>query len=232
MQPILSADTGAIRRVRSIAIRPLATEAAATAAIVEASAADLDAVRAILASDKLPSDPVLRMTTVVRTLRRSADVDADPLGATASSPCWAVNLLAAVDGEPFGLNPLPCPAIVSRRVFRSDVDDDARREAIVENLIEALHEALCEIARVPRAAIAFRDAFDKLRGNSRLYSAWMLLFAFDTMTPAQLARALPCSKPGAAKLLQALESQHFAGCGVGFAPFMSRLHLAVAFPLD
>ena len=223
---------GAIRRVRSIAIRPLAAEAAATAAIVEASAPELDAVREILASDKLSVDPVFRVATLVRALRRSADVDTDPLSATASSPCWAVNLLAAIDGAPFGLPPLPCPGVVSRRMFRADLDDEARRVAIVERVLDALHEALCEIVRVQRASAAFREAFDKLRGNSRLYSSWMLLFAFGAMTPAQLARALPCSKPGATKLLQALESEHFAGCGDGFAPFMSRLQFAVAFPLD
>lgn len=223
---------GAIRRVRSIAIRPLAAEAAATAAIVDASAVELDAVREILASDKLPHDPVFRLATLIRALRRSADVDVDPLSATATSPCWAINLLAAVDAGAFRLCPLPCPGIVSRRMFRADLDDDARREAIVERVLEALHETLCEIARVPRASAAFRDAFDKLRGNSRLYIAWMLLFALGAMTPAQLARALPCSKPGATKLLQALRAQHFAGGGDEFAAFGSRMQFATAFPID
>lgn len=223
---------GAIRRVRSIAIRPLAAEAAATAAIVEASKPDLDAVREILASEKLPVDPVFRVATIVRALRRSADVDAGPLTATASSPCWAVNLLAAVDGEPFGLNPLPCPAIVSRRMFRADLDEDVRRDAIVERVLEALHETLCEIVRVQRASEAFRDEFSELRGNSRLYDAWMLLFSWETMTPAQLARALPCSKPGATKLLQRLIEQHFVGRDDGLAPYSSRRHFAIAFPID
>lgn len=221
---------GAIRRVRSIAIRPLAAEAAATAAIVEASAAELDAVREILASDKLPSDPVLRVGTLVRALRRSADVDTDPLRATASSPCWAVNLLAAASGAPFGLTPLPCPEIVSRRMFRADLDDDARRDAIVENLLEALHETLCEIVRVQRASAAFREEFTGLRGNSRLTDAWLLLFAFDAMTPAQLSRALSCSKPGAKKLLQSLDAEHFAGCGDAFAGYVNRRQFPVAFP--
>ncbi len=202
---------GAIRRVRSTAIRPLAAEAVATAAIVEASAPELDAVREILASDRLPSDPVLRVGALVRALRRSADLDADPLVATASSPCWAVNLLAAVDGEPFGLNPLPCPGIVARRVFRADLDDDVRREAIVENLLEVLHEALCEIVRVQRAVAAFRGAFTELRGNSRLYSAWLLLFGFGALTAAQLARALPCTKSRRCEAAEA--NARWAFCG-------------------
>lgn len=223
---------GAIRRVRSIAIRPLAAEAAATAAIVEASAPELDAVREILASDKLPVDPVFRVTTLVRTLRRSADVDTDPLGATATSPCWAVNLLAAVDGAPFGLNPLPCPGIVSRRMFRADVDEDARRDAIVENLLEALHQTLCEIVRVERASRAFREAFDNLRGNSRLYSAWMLLFGFGALTAAQLARALPCTKAGAAKLLRQMQDGHFAAHRGANQAYGCTVNFPIAFPLD
>jgi hypothetical protein len=223
---------GAIRRVRTITIRPLAAEAAATAAIVEASAPELDAVRSVLASDKLSSDPVLRLITMVRALRRSADVAADPLGATASSPCWAVNLLGAVDGAPFGLNPLPCPALVARRVFRADVDEDARRDAIVENLLEALHETLCEAVRVQRASSAFGEAITGLRGNSRLYDAWMLLFAFGSMTPAQLARALPCTKAGAAKLLRGLGAHHLAVHHGSGQPFLCRVSFPAAFPLQ
>lgn len=222
---------GAIRRVRSTAIRPLAAEAAATTAIVEASAPELDAVREILASDRLPSDPVLRVGALVRALRRSADLDADPLGATASSPCWAVNLLAAVDGEPFGLNPLPCPGIVSRRVFRADVDENARRDVIADQLLDSLHETLCEIVRVQRASAAFREAFTGLRGNSRLNSAWMCLFAFGSITPAQLARALPCSKPGAGKFLDALQINHFAAARSSPSAFECVRQFRVAFPL-
>src|SRR3546814_16002035 len=71
-------------------------------------------------------------------------------------------------------------------------------------MLDAFHETLCEIGRIPRAAAAFEAAFPALRGNSRLFPAWMLLFAFGALTPAQLARALPCNKEGAGKLLRPL----------------------------
>lgn len=223
---------GAIGRVRSIAIRPLAAEAEQTAAIVATGTVEIDAVREILASERLHREPVLRMTTLIRVLRRSADVEVDPLRATASSPCWAVNLIAAVDASPFGLSPLPCPGLVSRRLFRADLDDDVRRDAIVEELLEALHETLCEIVRVQRASSAFWDTFTGLRGNSRLYSVWMFLFAFNTMTPAQLARALPCSKPGAIKLLQTLRDSQLAGAKVSASGFDCIRQFPVAFSID
>ena len=95
----------------------------------------------------------------------------------------------------FGISPhpLPFPGLVRRRLFRADRDPETDRDDVVELLLEALHETLCDIARVPRAVAAFGEAFDKLRGNSRLFPAWMLLFAFGSMTAAQLARALPLS---------------------------------------
>ena len=169
-------------------------------------------MRDVAMSPNLPADPALRLLAIVRALRRSADVDADPLSATAFSPCWAVNLLAVADPMLFGISahPLPFPGLVRRRLFRADRDPETDRDDVVELLLEAFHETLCEITRVPRAAAAFGEAFDKLRGNSRLYSAWMLLFALGALTPAQLARALPCTKAGAGKLLRQLRDGQFA----------------------
>lgn len=217
---------------RLTAIRPLAAEAAATAALIDAGADELDAVRAVAASPNLPLEPVSRVLAIVRSLRRSADVDGDALSATARSPCWAVNLFAVADPMLFGISPhpLPFPGLVRRRLFRADRDPETDRDDVVELLIEALHETLCEIARVPRAAASFGQSFEGLRGNSRLYPAWMLLFGFGSMTPAQLARALPCTKAGAAKLLRALAGHHFAAHHSPVAPFKSTTNFPVAFP--
>src|SRR3546814_1734265 len=84
----------------------------------------------------------------------------------------------------------------SSDVCSSDLRD---RDDIAVLVLEALHESLCDIARIPRAAAAFGEAFPALREHSRLHSVWMLLFAYGSITPAQLARALPCTKAGAAK---------------------------------
>ncbi len=202
----------AIARVRQTAIRPLAAEAAATAALVDAGADELARVRDVVMSPNLPADPVARILAIVGRLRRSSDVDGDPLSATARSPCWAVNLLAVAEPALFGLSahPLPCPGLVRRRLFRADRDPDTDRDDVVELLLESFHETLCDIARIPRAAAVFGEAFPALRGNSRLFPAWMLLFALGALTPAQLARALPCTKAGAGKLLRQLRDGQFA----------------------
>lgn len=189
-------------------------------------------MRAVAASPNLPLEPVSRVLAIVRSLRRSADVDGDPLSATARSPCWAVNLFAVADPMLFGISPhpLPFPGLVQRRLFRADRDPETDRDDVVELMLEAFHETLCEIARVPRAAAAFGGAFDKLRGNSRLYPAWMLLFGLGSMTPAQLARALPCTKAGAGKLLRALADRLLAVHDGSPKPFTCGIHFPVAFP--
>lgn len=219
----------AIQRVRQTAIRPLAAEAAATAVIVDAGLEELEAGRLVAASPNLPADPAARLLAIVRRLRRSADVDGDPLSATATSPCWAVNLLAVAEPALFGLtpHPLPFPGLVCRRLFRADRDADRDRDDIAVLVLEALHESLCDIARIPRAAAAFGEAFPALREHSRLHSVWMLLFAYGSITPAQLARALPCTKAGAAKLLRQLAGQSFAVTHGRYDPYVCNLRFSV-----
>ena len=188
-------------------------------------------MRAVAASPNLSSDPAARLLTIIRGLRRSADVEGDALSVTATSPCWAVNLLAVADPALFGISPhpLPFPGLVRRRLFRADRDPDRERDDISEFILDALYETLCDVARMPRAAAAFAEAFPALREHSRLRSVWMLLFAYGSITPAQLARALPCTKAGAAKLLRQLAGQSFAVTHGRYDPYVCSLRFSVDF---
>lgn len=223
---------GAIRMVRKIAIRPLAGEAAEEQAIASALLPELDAVLDALAVSALPRDPLARLLTLVDRFRYSSSIADDALAATAHSPCWAINLAAAARGHAFGLSekPLPFPGIVQRRLFRADRDPDRRRADAAETVLEALHATACDIARIPRAAAVFAREFPNQRRNSRLYLAWMLLFGLGGLTPAQLARALPATKAGAAKLLRQLEARRLARSQGPFAPFACAITISMALP--
>lgn len=224
--------TQAIRMVRKIAIRPMVSEAAEAQAIVAASMGDLEAVLDAAAQEKLPSDPLERLLGLVDRFRYSSGVETDTLSATARTPCWAINLVAAARGHAFRLSerPLPFPGIVQRRLFRADRDAGERRTAARESLLDALHDTACEIARMPRAAEIFAREFPNQRSNSRLSLAWMLLFAFGALTPAQLARALPATKAGAAKLLRQLEARHLANHQGPFATFACAITIPMVLP--
>lgn len=222
----------AIRMSRKIAIRPIADEAAQAEAIVAASVPELDAVLAALAESRLPGDPLERLLALIDRFRYSTGDDSNGLSATARTPCWAINLAAVARGHGFHLaeSPLPFPGIVQRRLFRADRDADERRADTNEALLDALHDAACDIARVPRAADVFAREFPSQRSNSRLFPAWMLLFGLGALTPAQLARALPATKAGAAKLLRQLEAKHLVHNQGPFEPFVLSISLPVAFP--
>jgi hypothetical protein len=224
--------TQAIRTVRKIAIRPIASEATDAEAIVAASAPMLDDVLGALAQRTLPGDPLERLLALVARFRYSSGEVEDLLSATARTPCWAINLAATARGNAFHLSesPLPFPGLVQRRLFRADRNPDQRRADARESLLEAVHATACDIARVPRAAELFAREFPRQRINSRLYPAWMLLFGLGGLTPAQLARALPSTKAGAAKLLRQLEAQHLVRSSGPFEPFISTITLPVAFP--
>ena len=99
--------------MRQTAIRPLAAEAAATALIVDAGAEDLARVRDVAMSPNLPADPALRLLTIVRGLRRSAVVDAEPLSATAFSPVGRSICSPSPSLRCSAFRRTPCPSRVS-----------------------------------------------------------------------------------------------------------------------
>ncbi len=222
----------AIRTVRKVAIRPMASEVADAEAIVAASTDELDRVLTALAQPKLANAPLERLLALVDGFRYSTGDDANPLSATARTPCWAINLAAAARSDAFRLSDtaLPFPGLIQRRLFRADLDPQDRRNDARENLLEALHATACDIVRFPRASEVFAREFLKQRTNSRLYLAWMLLFGLGGLTPAQLARALSATKAGAGKLLRQLETRHLARNQGPFAPFLCTLNIPVAMP--
>lgn len=224
--------TQAIRTVRKIAIRSMASEAADAEAIVAASIGDLDAVLGAIGQKKQPANPLDRLLGIVERFRYSSGDAPDALSATARTPCWAINLAATARGNTFRLSesPLPFPGLVQRRLFRADRTSPERRAHARESLLIALHETACDMARMPRAAELFAREFPSQRSNSRLYTVWMLLFGLGGLTPAQLARALPATKAGAAKLLRSLEAKHLVHAQGPFAPFVIAITIPMALP--
>lgn len=224
--------TQAIRSVRKIAIRPMPSEVADAEMIVAASMGELDAVLDALGQAKLPQAPLERLLALVDRFRYSSGDAADALSATAYTPCWAINLAATARGHAFRLSerPLPFPGVVQRRLFRADRDADERRTDARQYLLEVLHDTACDVARMPRAAEIFAREFPNQRSNSRLHQAWMLLFGLGTLTPAQLARALPATKAGAAKLLRQLEAKHLAHSQGPFTGFVCTITIPMALP--
>lgn len=224
--------TPALAVVRRTAIRPLAAEARDTAVILARDRPLLGDVTEALAQPALPTSPLARTLSLIARFRYSQDPDAFPLTATAQSPCWALNLAGAADGAAFAVTPLalPCPGLVARRLFRADHPIEELPTLVADQLAAAVHAVACEIARLPRAVTLFAERFPALRGNSRLRQAWLLLFALDGLTAAQLARALPCTKAGAGKLLRQLAGQGLVRSSGPFAPFVPAVRVAVHLP--
>lgn len=231
----LPADQGplaaAIRTVRRIAVDPLADETRQANQLVATGTAQLDAVLVTLTSERLPTEPLERLLTVMAHHRYSLGGEHDPLTATAHSACWSINLLAVARPELFrlGAPPLPCPGLVARRLFRAELDPETRRARTRERLLQALLEVSCDIDRVWRAGRRFEREFAHLRSTSRLGSAWLLLFGLGELTPAQLARALPATNAGAGKLLRQLADGHLARANGSYEPFASTPIAAAAF---
>ena len=222
----------ALALVRRTAIRPLAAEAHDAAQILARDRPLLGEVRDALAHPSLPSSPLARTLSLIARLRYSLDPEAAPLTATAQSPCWALNLAGAAHGAAFAVTPLalPCPGLVARRLFRADVPSEQLPALVADQLGAAVHGVAREIARLPRAVTLFVERFPALRGNSRLRQAWLLLFALDGLTAAQLARALPCTKAGAGKLLRQLQGQGLVRSSGPFAPYVPAVRVTVSLP--
>lgn len=197
----------AVTLVRKIAIRPLAVEVKQSEVVVVESRDGISLARKWLLETRLPEGPLQRLSALVDRLRYSDGREGDALRATASTPCWALNLLALTQSRSDGLldHGLPLPGFVDRRAFRSDWSTSERRESIRSSLSRALSRSAAEIAATLHARQAFMLRCGQLQSNSRAYAAWLLIYAFGGLTAAQLARALNVTKAGAGKVLDQLE---------------------------
>ncbi|MFZ1476655.1 MAG: hypothetical protein WAT18_02825 [Sphingorhabdus sp.] len=222
----------AIKTVRSAAVPPIASEAEEAHEIIAASQATLTDVNSALDRPELPRDLLPRSLEIQRLFAYSDSLDEDPLAATAHTPCWAINIAAAAGHAGFHIGDpaLPCPGLVQRRLFRADLNPDERRQIGLEIILEALHEALCDIAVQPRTAAVLNREFPNPRSNSRLMQAWMTLCAFGGLTTAQLARALSTTKAGAAKQLSQLTTLQLITPTGKFLPHKPAIQIPIAFP--
>ena len=205
----------AVRTVRRIAVAPLAAEARQAATI-------------------LPTDPLERLLALIEHHRYSLGAGEDALGATALSPCWAINLIALTRPEALALcvPPIPLPALARRRLFRADLSAAKRRDAASDGLLKAMLEAARDLDRGWQATRRFASQFPQLRSHSRLGSAWALLVSLGELTPAQLGRALGMTKAGAGKLLRQLESGGLARSNGMFEPYACTPIAAAPFAAD
>lgn len=198
----------AVALVRTMAIRPLAEEAKQSEAVVAASHSALETAKKWLFEPHLPEDPLQRLCAIVDRLRYSEGNEEDALSATASTPCWALNLLAVTQSKSFGISEgdLCLPGIVNRRAFRSDWSTSERRDSVHKSLSRTLARAADDIAAMLHAREAFTSRCGNLQSNSRAYDAWLLMTALGRLTAAQLSRGLAATKAGSGKIIAQLES--------------------------
>lgn len=111
----------------------------------------------------------------------------DPAG------CWALNLaLAAMPAAP--LSP---PGLVSRIVFRRDLDDSDIAISLVDGASAAWRGIYHQLLRLEPELARGSMRLMHLSRNARARDAWLLVAALGGCTRSQLARGLGLSRAGA-----------------------------------
>lgn len=140
------------------------------------------------------------------TLRRY--VPAKPAG------CWALNLaLMSQSVQPVGA--MSPPGMVSRRLFRADLEPGEIAAQLVDDAGGAWRSAYGRILRMEQELTRGGGALSSLSRNARARDAWLLVAALSTCTRAQLARALGLSRAGADIQAHALADAGLATLAVG-----------------
>ena len=110
--------------------------------------------------------------------------------------CWALNLaLLAQGAQPAGAP--PPPGLVSRVLFRSDLEPEDLAARLVAGANAATRDAYDRLVRLDPELGRGRDALAHLSRNARACDAWLQIAALGACTRVQLARALGLSRAGA-----------------------------------
>jgi hypothetical protein len=127
------------------------------------------------------------------------------------SPCWALNLVVALNAQLLGLTivPLPLPGIFRRELFRANRSDTWRRFTIVRNITKATESMMTEAIDLTNAQTTIDLAFPQRRSSSRIHDVFQLVSGLGELGATQVSRAMDISQPGARKLLLQLERGGF-----------------------
>lgn len=155
----------------------------------------------------LPDDTALKL---LRSFLYTTTHDEDLK--TSNSPCWALNLMYALNSKRLGLSiePIPMVGIFRRHMFKPEETDTSRRYALLRTIAQAAETAIVEILDLNTGLTEFYEEFPALRSNSRLNEVFLLLTGLGELSTTQVARVLDMSQPGARKLLMRLEQHHLS----------------------
>ncbi len=158
----------------------------------------------------------------------SHHVSAEPGG------CWALNL-ALVGRGAQSVGTLPPPGLMSRILFRGELDAEETASHLVDGARLAWSDAYNQLVRLEPQLERGRDALAHLSRNARTSGAWLLVVALSTCTRNQLARALGLSRAGADIQANALADAGLVTLGAGglirWREFSASTDLAPA-PID
>jgi hypothetical protein len=110
--------------------------------------------------------------------------------------CWAANLALKARGPAMAIPILP--GVLSRALFRLDLDEEERAKALRSKWLRALEHADATLFEADRELDRGAAALAGLSKYARAGEAWLLVVGFGGLSRAQLVRALGLSRGGAA----------------------------------
>ncbi len=109
---------------------------------------------------------------------------------------WALNLALLAQGSPFSTAPPP-PGLISRAVFREDVEPEDLAADLSAGAASALANAYGVFESIDAELSRGRGVLEYLSRNARAGDAWAMVAALRLTSRRQLARALSLSRGGA-----------------------------------